>query len=231
MMNVCFQCGIYRADQEIDPAGPYAICPECGYKHPFLQLPLLLISGASGSGKTTLCQALLGRAIPAVLLDSDILWRPEFDTPETHYRDFFETWLRVCKNISQSDRPVVLFGAGFGVPGNIEGCVERRYFSATHYLALVCSSEQLSERLRSRPTWRGTHETHFLQEQIRFNQWFKDYDGQPGIQLIDTETKSVEEVTQQVQAWIEAKIGHESGQVRRDENCLANTSPIHKAST
>ncbi len=28
MMNVCFQCGLYRADKMIDPAGPYAICPE-----------------------------------------------------------------------------------------------------------------------------------------------------------------------------------------------------------
>ena len=75
MMNVCFQCGMYHADKLIDPSGPFAVCPECGYKHPFRQLPLLVVSGASGSGKTTVCQSLLGQVIQAVLLDSDILWR------------------------------------------------------------------------------------------------------------------------------------------------------------
>ncbi len=128
MWNTCWQCGLYRVDKAIDPAGPAAICPECGFRHPFLQLPLLLVSGASGSGKSAVCQALLGQLPEAILLDSDILWRPEFDTPANHYRDFFETWLRMARNIGQSGQPVVLFGAGFGVLANLEPCVERRYF-------------------------------------------------------------------------------------------------------
>jgi hypothetical protein len=103
-----------------------------------------------------------------VLLDSDILWRPEFNTPQTRFRDYFETWLRVCKNISQSGRPVVLFGAGVGVPENIEGCIERRYFSQVYYLALVCSDEILAERLQQRPAWRGTRD-QYIEEHIRFN--------------------------------------------------------------
>src|SRR5215208_4322757 len=181
MMNVCFQCGIYRADKIIDPTGPFAVCPECGYKYPFQQLPLLIVSGASGAGKTTVCQRLLGKVTQAVLLDSDILWRPEFNTPDTNYRDFFETWLRVCKNISQSGRPVVLFGAGMGVPENIETCIERRYFSNIYYLALVCSDEALSQRLLRRPIWRGTREAEYIEEQMRFNRWFKTYDSQSTI--------------------------------------------------
>ncbi len=95
MFNVCFQCGIYRADKIIDPSGPYAICPECGYKHRFQMRPLLIVSGASCAGKSAVCQALLGQISEAVLLDSDILWRPEFNSPQTRYRDFFETWLRL----------------------------------------------------------------------------------------------------------------------------------------
>ena len=67
--------------------------------------------------------------IEVVLLEGDILWRPEFNRPEEKYRDLFETWLRMCKSISQSGRPVVMFTAGIGVPENVEGCVERRYFS------------------------------------------------------------------------------------------------------
>ena len=46
MFNVCDNCGLYRADKIIDPAGPYAICPECGHKHTFRYLPLLIVAGA-----------------------------------------------------------------------------------------------------------------------------------------------------------------------------------------
>ena len=139
MLNVCYQCGIYRADKIIDPTGPSAVCPECGHPHPFLYQPLLIISGASGTGKSTVCHHLVGHYQDAVMLDSDILWRNEFNNPKDNYREYFETWLRVSKNISQSGRPVVLFGAGMGVPENLEGCVERRYLLSIRYLALVCS--------------------------------------------------------------------------------------------
>jgi broad-specificity NMP kinase len=206
MMNVCFQCGMYHADKIIDPAGPFAICPECGFKQPFRQLPLLIVSGASGAGKSTVCQHLTGKVTQAVLLDSDILWRREFDSPETKYREYFELWLRLCKNISQSGRPVVLFGAGAGVPENIEDCIERRYFSNVHYLALVCSDEALSERLQARPTWRGTRNAEYIDGHIRFNHWFQEYDGQPAIERIDTTNTLLEETVSQVASWIHQHI-------------------------
>ncbi len=197
---------MYHADKMIDPSGPFAICPECGYKHPFRQSPLFIVSGASGAGKTTVCQYLLGKITQAVLLDSDILWRPEFNTPDTNYRDFFETWLRVCKNISQSGQPVVLFGSGVGVPENIENRIERRYFSKIHYLALVCSDETLPERLQQRPVWRGTREPAYIEESIRFNHWFKTYDSQPVIKLLDTTNTNLEETARQVASWIDESI-------------------------
>ncbi len=207
MYNVCANCGLYRADKEIDPSGPYAICPECGHKHLFRQLPLLAISGASGTGKSAVCQALLGHVPDVVLLDSDLLWRREFDTPETNYRDYSELWLRVCKNIHQSGRPVVLFGAGTGVPENMEPCVERRYFSAIHYLALVCSDEALAARLRARPAWRGTQEAEYIVNHQRFNGWFKTYSGQPPIKLVDTTNVSLEDTAQSVREWICEMVG------------------------
>jgi ribosomal protein L32 len=151
MINVCYQCGQYRADKIIDPTGPYAVCPECGHRHRFHYLPLLIVTGASGAGKTAVCQQLTGQFQDAALLDSDILWRSEFNHPENDYREYFDTWLRVCKNISQSGQSVVLFGAGVGVPDNLKDCVECRYFSAIKYLALVCSGDILAERLQKRP--------------------------------------------------------------------------------
>jgi len=166
----------------------------------------MVVSGASGTGKSTVCQHLLGRVSQAVLLASDILWRPEFNTPQTKFRDYFETWLRVCKNISQSGRPIVLFGAGVGVPENIEGCIERRYFSQVHYLALVCSDEVLAERLQQRPSWRGSRDQVYIEEHVRFNRWFKAYDRQPSIALVDTTNLSPEETARQVASWIGERV-------------------------
>ena len=156
MFSVCSECGEYRPDQIIDPDGSYAVCPECGHRRRFRSLPLFLVDGASGCGKSAVCQALGGEFDEVVALDSDILWGPEFDQPDDHYREFFETWLRMCKNIGQSGRPVLLFGGGFAVPGNIEACVERRYFSAVHYLALTCDAGLMLRRLRNRSAWRGS---------------------------------------------------------------------------
>jgi AAA domain len=206
VLNVCWECGLYRADKIIDPHGPFAICPECGHRHSFRQLPLLVVSGASGAGKTIVCQALLGRLPEVVLLDADILWRAEFDTPHNNYQAFFDVWLRLCKNIGQAGRPVVLFGAGIGVPAHLESCVERRYLGPISYLALTCKPDTLAERLRQRPAWRGC-DTVFIEDQLQFNRWFQ-LEGRhtsPPIDLLDTTHASIDETTAAVAAWIQAR--------------------------
>jgi hypothetical protein len=207
MMNVCFNCGMYHADKVIEREGPFAVCPECGHKHPFLQLPLLIVAGASGTGKSTVCWHLSGQLPEVVILEADILWRAEFDRPEDKYRDFFETWLRICKNVSQSGRPVVLFCAG-GIPENVEPCVERRYFADVHYLGLTGNAQDLRERLRDRPAWRGCDDEAFIRAHLEFNQWFKDKGGQvtPAIEVLDTTGSPVEETVQQVARWIRGRL-------------------------
>lgn len=206
MLDVCAKCGHYQPDRSIDPSGPWAICRECGYRSPFRQLPLFIVAGASGAGKTTLCRRLARECEAVVALDMDILWRPEFDTPADNYREFFETWLNVAANIAQSGRPVALFGAGAGVPGNIEPCRRRRYFTAVHYLALVCDEGALAERLLRRPAWRQAQATGFIEGQQRFNQWFKTHSqATPPIVLVDTTYADEDAAASQVLAWINDK--------------------------
>ena len=208
MINVCIRCGVYRADKLIDPAGPFAICPECNHKHRFKRAPLFLIGGASGTGKTAVYHHIYGTIDSMVPLEADILWMPAFAKPEEDYRDFFETWLRVCKNISQAGRPVALFGAGFGVPANLERCVERRYFSTLHYLALVCDEQILITRLKSRPAWRNASEAAFINSQISFNQWFLERASNttPPVHLLDTSSTRVDDTASLVINWLEENL-------------------------
>lgn len=211
MLNICRNCGEYRVDKQvekvIDQQTAVAICPLCQHEHPFRLLPFLAVCGASGTGKTTVCDQLMTTMQDAVVLDGDLLWRPEFDKPENQHRDFFETWLRLGKNIGQSGRPFVLFGAGV-IPNNVEPCVERRYFSQSHYLALTAKAETIAERLRQRPVWRQSSDDAFIDEQLRFNQWLQERAAEPNttIELLDTTHEPIETTTEQVAAWVRAKI-------------------------
>ena len=228
MFNVCTNCGDYRADKTVtvpsDPAelpergdqfysqsgarSALATCPQCRHPHPFLQLPLLLVGGASATGKTTILQKLTGRFTAAVLLEADLLWLEEFSDPTDGHPRFFETWLRMAKNIGQSGRPAALFGAGLAVPENIEQCVERRYFSQTHYLVLVCDEGVLRRRLLARPAWRKSGQPEELQAQLDFNSWLltESPNQTPRVSLLDTTDALVEDSAKAVRAWIESAL-------------------------
>lgn len=209
MLNVCYNCGAYHADKAIDPSGPYAICPACGYKHRFRQLPMLFVCGPSGAGKSTVLQLLRGRMEECILLEGDILWQPEFIDSDNSHR-FFETWLRMAKNIGQSGRPVVLFLAG-AIPPNVEFCIERRYVAQTHYLSLVCDNEAIVDRLRQRPQWRQSGQQTFIESNIAFNEWLKENgpQQQPAITLLDTTHLSITESAAQTKQWIKERINND----------------------
>jgi guanylate kinase len=207
MINICFKCGENNAEKTVDIKAQYAICPICGYKNQFITMPLFIVAGASGTGKTTILKELFGKLDKVILLESDIIWQEEFNKPENNYKQFFETWLRLAKNISQSGRPVVLFGAGLGVPDNIESCIERRYFSNIFYLSLYCSDNELENRLKNRPRWRNCYSEEFIEKQIEFNNWFKQYgkEKKPEIELIDTTNSTLDESVEKVKYWINEK--------------------------
>jgi broad-specificity NMP kinase len=202
MFNVCPGCGEYRADKEIDSAGSFAVCPVCAHRHKFARLPLFILTGASGAGKSAASLALSVKFKDVVVMESDILWRDEFNQPETNYQDYREMWLRVSKNIAQAGKPVLLCGCA--VPEQFEECVERRYFSNIHYLALVCNGELLERRLRARPRWRGSFRDEYIQEHLAFNDWLKKNAGdtRPRMTLLDTSETTAIETAEAVIEWI-----------------------------
>ncbi|HEU5382370.1 MAG TPA: AAA family ATPase [Ktedonobacteraceae bacterium] len=206
MFNVCPQCGEYSVEKIIDASGPVAICPFCGYAHPFLQLPLFLLTGPSGAGKTTICLELSPLLPECVILESDILWGAVTTPPEDRYLDYRNVWLRVAKNVGQSGRPVVLCGTA--IPEEFEACPERRYFSTLHFLAVVCDDQLLEDRLKQRPAWRHSGSTENIEHMIRFNQWLKEHASttRPPMTLLDTSHRSIPEKVREVAQWIRLRL-------------------------
>ena len=202
MFNVCPNCGEYTADKAIVPDGAYAICRKCNFRQKFIRLPLFIVTGAGGVGKSTVCLRLTAKMKEVVVLDSDILWRAEFDQPETNFREYREIWLRVCKNVSQAGKPVVLCGGG--EPTQFEQCIERRYFSQLHYLALICDDQILVSRLRNLPPRLGPLKDEYIEKQVVFNRWLLNnaQNTEPPMALLDTSEITVDETVEKVEQWI-----------------------------
>lgn len=205
MINTCAQCGSYRPDKEIRQNPSRAICPDCGHSQPFLQLPLFIVCGTNGAGKSAVCRQLQQANHPFVPLKTDILYRTELSESDTSQQAFQEMWLRVCKNIGQAGKPVVLFHAG-GLPQHIEPCVERRYFSAVHYLALVAADDVIVRRLKAHPTYRG-YTPENIADQVAFNQWLRREGPHrtPAITLLDTTNATISETSTDVLQWMKAQ--------------------------
>jgi hypothetical protein len=206
MFNVCANCGEDRPDKIIDPSGPYAICPLCGHKHPFLRLPLFIVTGASRAGKTTLCSRLTSSMNDVVVFDGDVLWRKEFENPGADILEFRNFCLRVCKNISQAGRPVVICSSV--PPRQLEQCVERRYFDQLHYLVVTCDERSLTERLRKGVQWWHSGTDELIRKQLQFNKTLLRMTGEKPdfIAMVNMSELSLEDGVSKVKTWIRGKL-------------------------
>lgn len=163
------------------------------------KLPLFIVTGASGVGKSTLCQILFENETEYVVMESDLLWQECYNTPEDNYQQYRELWLRLCANISQIGKPVVLCGCA--MPEHFEKCAGRELFSRIHYLAVVCSEENLEKRLRS---GRGVNDEGWIQGSLDFNAWLKENatKTEPNMQLLDTTGLTPEEAAAKADKWM-----------------------------
>ena len=167
--------------------------------------PLFVLTGASGTGKSTIGLTLV--QVPEIVaLEVDIFWRQEFARPENDYYDFRNLCLRVAKNIQQNGKPVILCGSS--TPGQYEACVQARYFSRIHYLALVCDNDVLEQRLTARPAWRDSGKAEFIEAMLAYNQWFKDntHHTNYNLTLLDTTNLSIDESVEHIRNWYTARL-------------------------
>ena len=202
MFTVCTNCGEYHPEKELDFDDSYLVCRCCGHKRLFHRLPLFVITGASGTGKSTLLNELLSldEKPDLVYLESDMLWRKEFcECGTQEYRDL---WLYVCCNISQSKRPVVLFGSAS--PSEFEGSQLRKCFAKIHYLVLTCEKSILENRLVNRSKWRKSSSPEKVREHLEWNQSFIDNASTavPKYAILDTSHKMLKRCAKEFVEWV-----------------------------
>jgi hypothetical protein len=206
MFNVCPACGVYDAAREViaapDSDSACARCASCGTEIPFRRRPLFVVTGASGAGKSTIGLELMRRDTGFLALESDILWGAIVALDDAGLDRYWNTWLRMIKNIHQGGSSVILCGTV--EPDRLERQVERRYVAQTHYLALVTDPEEQARRLRQRPGARDSSDPEFIARHIRFNQWFIDQAGvgEPTWSILDTTNKSVANSADSVLDWV-----------------------------
>jgi hypothetical protein len=166
--------------------------------------PLLLVGGPAGAGKSTVRTALLGTINEVVAMESDLLWRSDYEHDNVGFR---RLWLRLAADVGRSGRPVAVFGAGFAVPHNVEPLPERASFSGVHYLALTCAEDVLVARIRARELPRRTDDAH-VKEHVDFNAWLRTNAATtvPPVTLIDTTHAGIDETAASVAAWIRTSL-------------------------
>ena len=245
MINICPRCEKYSTEKIIDKTNMVAICPYCGYRTPFIQLPMFIITGASGTGKSTIFPKLLAQIPDCVFLESDCLigsfselvpkcvwgfltWLSHLALPlkkkEINIKSESSTtkrasqsnqrksslvhayrniWLRIIKNIHQSGRPVVL--SVRATPEHFEDCPERKYIGNIHYLALVCSTDELEKRIKNRYP-------KIVKKMLVLNEWYKANANttDPKMTVLDTTRKSPEETVAETIKWIRETLKKEN---------------------
>jgi len=167
---------------------------------PTKKQPLFIVTGASGVGKSSACEVLFRQEKDYIVLESDILWNDVYNgDPDDGYRAYREVWLNMCANISQIGKPCVLCGCG--EPRHFEVCDARKYFTAIHYVAVVCRDDVLERRMRE---GRGISDESWIQGSQSFNQWLWGNSDQtdPPMQLIDGSDLTPEETAAQIDNWI-----------------------------
>ena len=156
---------------------------------------LFIITGASGVGKTSACEVLFQKETDYIVMESDLLWRSEFNNPENDYQEYRSLWMRVCANIAQIGMPVVLCGCG--IPKQFELRGERTFFKEIHYIAIVADDACLEKRMRE---GRKITEEEWIQSSKEFNRWLKENAErtEPRITLIDSTNLTIEQVADQI---------------------------------
>jgi predicted kinase len=192
----CERCG--GLGVEASPAGSIVVfsCPRCGHEEQRRRLPFFSVTGPSGAGKSALVRRLWRLLPECVTFDGDVLWHGDFWNDR---QAFYDRWLAVAGQASQSGHPVVVCAAA--MPDDW-----RSPFAAlvgeVNMLALVCDEDELMARLEARARPRDEQApTDFLEQTRTFNRVLRER-----LEHVDTSRFDEDEVAARVADWIRAQL-------------------------
>lgn len=192
----CERCGGLGVDATLAAGSLLLTCPQCGHEETRRRLPFFSVTGPSGSGKSTLVRRLWRLLPECVAFDGDVLWHGDFwkDT-----QAFYDRWLAVAGQASQSGHPVVVCTAAMP---EVWQSPFAAFVGEVHMLALVCDEDELLARLerRERPP-DDQAPPDFLEQTLNFNRVLRER-----LEHVDTSLLDENEVAARVVDWIRERL-------------------------
>ncbi len=168
MYNVCTKCD----SKQYEIIDGNVICSACGNKIALSKQPLFIVLGASGSGKSSLCTEFASNFKQVVSLDGDCICDYSvYKNLSNGVQMYRNELLRVCKNVIQFDKPVILYNSG--MPEDYKICEEFKFFNKVYFLALVCDDDELEKHLQQRRKYRDCGNDVFIARQKIYNDALK----------------------------------------------------------
>jgi len=175
------------------------ICTACNAQIEANFLPLFLISGASGTGKSTLVCHLRPLLPDCVVVGGDLL----VDVTNRDHQSFLGRWLRIAYAAAQSGHPIVI--AGVIEKTELDAHVDRSLVGRIHVIGLHTSEEVRVARLQARPRW-AKHSAEKRAAKIAEHVNFAKRVAEDAELLVDTTENTVENIAQEVAAWIQQRV-------------------------
>jgi hypothetical protein len=177
---------------DADPLVHRLRCPRCGDESWLPDLPLFVVTGASGAGKSTITAPLRNLLPGCVVFETDVI----LHVAALGWDTWRNTWLQLTHAVAVGGRATVLTGSL--IPDQLERMPARRLVGPIHFALLDCPDDILAERLRARPTWRGSSSQATITDHQRFAAWLRAC----VTPSFDTGAASPAEIAGDVAAWI-----------------------------
>jgi hypothetical protein len=186
----CMNCG---PDAALQRQGSAALCcPRCGARQQIPALPLFVVTGASGTGKTTITAPLRQHLPDCDIFDTDVI----LQVAALGWDTWRNAWLQLAHTVALNGRVSVLCGSL--LPSQLEALPARKLTGPIHFCTLDCPDTVLADRLRSRPSWRGSSSETAIAEHQRFAAWLRA-NIQP---CYDTSLPTPGQTADRIAAWI-----------------------------
>ncbi|MCR4578718.1 MAG: AAA family ATPase [Treponema sp.] len=158
---------------------------------------LIILCAPCGTGKSTVNQIFKAQGLlpDYATLDSDDINISWLDYKGTEHEDQYYT-----DNVKRAielagEKNLLLVSAGMNPINFYEKVELSSAITDTHFIAMICSNEEIRKRLKARPAERNCGSDDFIQSQIEYAAWFKKNRGKFQ-KFIDNTDQTPEETAQ-----------------------------------